>query len=205
MSQSGDREVGGMFLIAIIAMFGMAVIGAIYMPFLPWNEERQAGEETIERSYDVDQAISNYEEFRDLYNDIQAQRAAVENSEAELQRFYDTWGRTPNEEPEWTRQATERHNQIQTRLTGNRDQLENLIAEYNSMSQQANTELFKCHLPYQVDDRLEIRGPPGSEDAEQPIRDEGPNGTAIDRDANIPDPEQCDGLPDEIQQGATSA
>lgn len=173
------------------------LISFVWFPFLPWFEEREAGQEVIEQTYDAENAIQQYEEFRRLYNEIQAQREAVNNSYQELERFYDVQGEDPDE---WSRTAEERHNRIQQRITGNQNQLENLIADYNSQSQQANSELFKCHLPYQVDERFGISGPPGSGDADEPV-DTGPDGEPIDPDANIPEPEQCDGLPDEIQQG----
>jgi len=189
-----------LIVVVAVAFVVVNIVSFVWFPFLPWFEERDAGQEVVKQTYDAEQAIQNYEWFRQQYNDIQAQRATIENTYDELDRFYETWGEDPDE---WSRTARERHSRIQQRITGNQNQLESLIGDYNARSQQANNELFKCHLPYQVDERFAIRGPPGSGDADEP-RDVGPNGDPVNRDAEIPNPEQCDGLPDEVQQGATT-
>ena len=78
--------------------------------------------------------------------------------------------------------------------------LEQMVADYNARSDMNNRELFKCHLPYQVDERFAISGPPGSGDVEQP-QDVGPDGEVID--GSPPPAEECDGLPNEIPQGGS--
>jgi len=163
-----------------------------YPAFMPWFEQREAGEEITRNTYDAENAVSQYEDFREMYHDIEAERAQVENNYDALERFYDTHGENPDE---WSRTAEERHNRIQQRITGSQNQLERLVAEYNAQSDMANREVFKCHLPYKVDESFGISGPPGSGDAEQPI-DTGPNGEPVD--GQPVDAEQCDGLPDKV-------
>lgn len=178
------------------AFIVLNVISFVWFPFLPWFEERDAGQEVVEQTYDAEQAIQNYEWFRQQHNDIEAQRNIIDNNYDELDRFYSTYGENPDE---WGRTAQERHSRIQQRITGNQNALEQMVAEYNARSEQANNALFKCHLPYQVDERFAISGPPGSGDAEQP-QDVGPNGSVVE--GEVPPPEQCDGLPEQIQQEA---
>lgn len=185
--------------VVLVLFLLINVVAYVWMPFLPWTEERDAGENTIEQTYDADQAIQTYEEFRRLHEDIQTKREQIANAYDELDRFYDVQGEDPDA---WSRQAETRWNRIQERITGQQQILEELIGEYNAMTRSANQELFKCHLPYQVDDRLEIRGPPGSGDAEQAVQDVGPDGEPVDPSADVPEPENCDGLPDEIQRAA---
>lgn len=188
-------------LVIFVLLFIVAnIISWIWMPFLPWMEERDAGEEVIEQTYDAEQAIQNYEWFRQQYRDIQSQRNIIDNNYDELERFYETYGEDPDE---WSRTAQERHSRIQQRITGNQNALERMIADYNARSDQANNALFKCQLPYQVDDRFAVRGPPGSGQAEQP-QDVDVNGERVDTDASIPNPSECDGLPEEIRQEADS-
>jgi hypothetical protein len=172
------------------------LVSYIWMPFLPWFEQRDAAEETIEQTYDAENAIDEYEWFRGQYNDIEAKRNQIDNNYDELERFYDTYGDPRNESvnpnEDWSRQTQERHSRIQQRITGNQQQLEQMVAEYNARSESANRAVFKCSLPYNVDERFAISGPPGSGDAEQPT-DTGPDGEPI---AGSPPPaEQCDGLP----------
>lgn len=197
MSKS-DTDSQWVKILALVmgAFIVLNVISFVWFPFLPWFEERDAGQEVVEQTYDAEQAIQNYEWFRQQHNDIEAQRNIIDNNYDELDRFYSTYGENPDE---WDRTAQERHSRIQQRITGNQNALEQMVAEYNARSEQANNALFKCHLPYQVDERFAISGPPGSGDAEQP-QDTGPNGSVVD--GEVPPPEQCDGLPEEIQQEA---
>lgn len=175
------------------------VVSFVWFPFLPWFEQRQAGEEVVRDQIDAEKAVQEYEWFRSQYHQIQEQRAIVQNTYEEHEQFHETYGDDPNE---WSRQAEKRHGRIHTRLTGNKNHLENLVSEYNARSDMANREMFKCHLPYQVDERFAIRGPPGSGDAEQPV-DTGPDGETVD--GEVPPGEQCDGLPDDIQQGGNQS
>ncbi len=170
------------------------IILYVWFPFLPWSEERQAGEEIAQDTFQSDQAVEEYEWFRQQYHDIDAQRSQVENSYDELDRFYEVHGDDPNE---WSRQASERHNRIQERITGNQNMLDQMVADYNARSSMDNRELFKCHLPYQVDERFAISGPPGSGEADQP-QDVDPDGEVVEE--SPPPAEECDGLPDEIPQ-----
>ncbi|MFC3959205.1 hypothetical protein [Halovivax cerinus] len=194
MTQSTDGVQKWMKIAAIVAAFFIVlwIISYLWFPFLPWMEERDAGEQVIQDTYNADSAVQEYEWFRTQYEEIDAQRAQVENTYDELERFYDIHGEDPDE---WSRTAAEDHSRIQQRITGNQNQLETLVADYNARSNMDNRELFKCHLPMQVDERFAINGPPGSGEAEEPV-DTGPDGTAID--GSPPPAEQCDGLPDTI-------
>jgi len=179
--------------VVIVALLIIAAISYIWFPLLPWTEERDAGEETVEQTIDSEKAIQQYEEFRFLYDKIEVQRNIVDNRHDELDRFYEIHGEDPDE---WSRQATEDHSRIQLRITASQNQLEILVGDYNAQSSMANRELFKCHLPYQVDDRFAINGPPGSAESDQPI-DTGPDGEPING-TPPEDAEQCDGLPQTV-------
>lgn len=186
-----DKKWASIIAIVIVGFLLLNVISAVWMPFLPWMEQREAGEETIEQTMDAEKAIEDYEWFRTQYREIEAQRNQVDNAYDARERFYGTYGEDPDE---WSRTTKEDYSAIEKRITGNQNQLENLVADYNARSDMANREVFKCHLPYQVDDRFAISGPPGSGDAEQP-QDVGPDGEPIE--GSPVKAEQCDGLPSE--------
>lgn len=179
------------FAVIIAFVIFINIVSFLWFPFLPWFEEREAGQETVEQTVDAENAIQTYEKFRRLYNEIDAQRNKVDNAYAAEEQFHETYGHNHSE---WSREAETRHGRLHTRITAQQDQLENLVAEYNTMSQSANQEMFKCHLPYKVDERFAISGPPGSGEADQPV-DTYPNGTPIEGEP--PQAQQCDGLPSE--------
>ena len=187
-----DKKWLSILAIVVAAFLLLNVISAVWMPFLPWMEEREAGEQIIEDTIDADSAVQEYEWFRTQHREIEAQRNQVDNHYEELDRFYDVHGDDPDE---WSRTVTEDHSRIQQRITGSQNQLENLIGDYNARSDMANRAMFKCNLPFQVDDRFAVSGPPGSGDADEPI-DTGPDGEPVHGEP-VP-AEQCDGLQDEI-------
>lgn len=171
------------------ALIAFSLISFIFMPFLPWFEQREAGQETMESQMDSENAIQQYEEFRRLYHEIEAQRSQVENAYEEEDQFHETYGDDPSQ---WSREAETRHGRIHERITGNKNQLENLVADYNAQSDMAHKSVFKCHLPYMVDERFAIEGPPGSDAPDEP-QDTGPDGEPIS--GSPPPAEECDGLP----------
>lgn len=173
-----------------LGFIALLLISAVYMPFLPWNEERKAGADVIEDTYNGENAVEEYEWFRSQWGDIQSRRAQIQNYKDELQGFYDTYG---NDSSQWDDQAQTRHTRLQQRITANQNDLERLVSEYNARSDMDNRAVFKCHLPYQVDERFTIRGPPGSDPAEQP-NDEYADG--VEPGGEVPPPEECDGLPE---------
>lgn len=192
MSQNQDDKWLKIAAIVVVAVIAFTVISYFFFPFLMFTEERDAGKEVVEQEMSAENAIDEYEWFRTQHAEIEAQRNQVENSYDELDRFYEVQGEDPDE---WSRTAQERHSRIQQRITGNQNQLENLVADYNARASMDNRAVFQCNLPYQVDDRFAISGPPGSGDADQPV-DTDVDGEPVDGEPA--EPEQCDGLPEEI-------
>lgn len=181
----------------VLALFVVInVVSFVWFPFLPWFEQRQAGEEIVREEMDAQQALDDYRWFRQQYQDIQAQREIIANSYDERERFYEIHGKDPSQ---WSRTAETRHGRIEQRITGNQNQLETMVADYNARSQDATSSVFKCSLPYQVDERFAVTGPPGSGPAEQPV-DKTIDGEPVEGEP--PSAEQCDGLPEEVQREA---
>lgn len=167
----------------------------IWFPFLPYFEQRDAGEQIVKEQMDADEALENYRWFRQQWQNIQAQRDQIENFYDQEEQFYELYGKDPSE---WDRTTKERHSRIQNRIAGSQNMLEQMVADYNARSQDATRDIFKCHLPYQVDERFAIQGPPGSDAPEQPD-DKYVDGTSA---GSPPPAEECDQLPDQIREEA---
>jgi len=196
-SKTKGRPWGLILGVGLLLLVVIGIIMWIWFPHVFIGEERDAGRDIVEQTYDSGNALETYEEFRRLYNEIEAQRQEVQNFYAEEEQFHETYGNDPND---WSRQAESRHGDIHTRIAGAQNQLEQLVAEYNTMTDNAHEAVFQCHLPWKVDERFGINGPPGSGSNDEPV-DVGPDGGAVDSDSDIPPGEQCDGLPEEIPQG----
>lgn len=198
MSDNQPQGRDWMKIIAVVLTFFIVlnVISFVWIPFFPWFQQRDAGEQIMETQIDAEKALENYRWFRQQWQDIQAQRAQIQNYYQQEQEFYEIYGKDPSN---WSRQAETRHSRIQTRITGSQNQLEQMIADYNARSADATRSMFKCHLPFKVDERFVITGPPGSGSPEQP-QDRYINGS--NPNATPPKPSQCDGLPAQVRTAA---
>lgn len=191
-----DPDVGGLLALGVLLLIGVAVVSWVFFPtVLGFTEQRQAGEEVVKDTYDAEKALQDYRWFRQQYQDIEAQRAQVENYYDQREQFYEIHGKNPDE---WSREAGVRHGRINDRITGSQNQLEQMVADYNARSSDATRELFKCNLPYRVDQQFYITGPPGTFSEE-------PNDQYVEganSDEEPPSPEKCDGLPDRATAGS---
>jgi hypothetical protein len=197
MSKTG-RNWTAIIAVVLAVFVAVNIISYVWMPFLPWFEQRQAGEKIIKQEMDAEQALQDYRWFRQQYHDIEAQRQQIQNYYDQEAQFHETWGDDPSS---WTRSAQTRHGRIHDRITGSKNMLENMVAEYNAKSDDATSAIWKCSLPYQVDERFAIQGPPGSGAPETPS-DQYVDGA--DPNQSPPKAEQCDGLPKEVRQEANS-
>jgi len=193
----GQRDWLKIAAIIMAAFVVLNIVSYVWFPFLPWFEQREAGKQIVKEQMDADKALENYRWFREQWHDIQAKRDQIQNNYDELERFYEIQGKDPDE---WSRQAQVRHGRIQERITGNQQMLESMVAEYNARSDDATRAIWKCSLPYQVDNRFAIQGPPGSDAPEQP-QDKYVDGTEA---GTVPKASQCDGLPKQVRQQADS-
>lgn len=198
MSKGNEEPAYG--LIALVVVVALVVLAAINFVFFPsvlgFTEQRQAGEEITKDTYDADSALRDYRWFRQQHEDIKAQRDIIENHWDEHERFHELHG---NDTDDWERATLTRHGRIHDRITGSQNILQTMVADYNARSDDATRALFKCNLPYRVDQQFYVTGPPGTYN-EQPD-DEYLNGSSPNESAPE-DPAECDSLPDEIQEEA---
>jgi hypothetical protein len=152
----------------------LAVVGAIlttvvilsivfnyWMAPAIFEQNRQAGEDIAKDTINAEKAVQDYQEFRRLYYDIQSAREQLENYKRAEHRFHnETW---PDGGWKDSRDARTRHSRMHDRITGQRNQVSNLVAEYNSMSADATTKLYQCHLPYNIQSKLYIADASGVE------------------------------------------
>lgn len=167
--------VGVLAAIGLIAVVGLSftVVDDVFFA------NKQAGEEVVDKSINADKALQDYREFRQLWYDIESHKEQLENYEEQEEQFHETYGNDPKE---WSRTAETRHGRIHDRITGQKNMINNLVAEYNAMSADATTSMYQCHLPYAVDEKLFIADGTGVK--YKPSANEGPA-------PENPDPDSC--------------
>lgn len=181
-------------VLALFVVFN--IVSYVWFPFLPYTEQRDAGQQVVEQEISAEQAVENYRWFRQKWASIQSDRRQLEAMRDRRERFLETYG---NDTDDWSRTTKEEYNQIETTITAIEKDLERKIAEYNARSADVTRSMFKCHLPYMVDERFQVTGPPGSGSPETP-NDKYLDGA--DPSKEPPKAENCDGLPDEVRTGS---
>lgn len=136
-------------VIGILAVW--SVITHFWLGPYIFEKQRQSGKDIADSTYDAENAIQEYEWFRQQYYDIEAKRQQINNTKQEESQFHETYGDDPEN---WSRSAEKRHNRIHTRLTSQRNLHDQYIADYNARSEMANRVLFKCGLPYEMEQKF---------------------------------------------------
>jgi hypothetical protein len=167
-------KVVGVFVALLIIT---PVIFNYWMAPMIFEQNRQAGEDIARDTIDSEKALQDYREFRDLYYDIKSAREQLENYKEQEEQFHETYGNDPQE---WSRSAETRHGRIHDRITGQKNQISSLVAEYNAMSADATTSLYQCYLPYNIQDKMYIADASGVEYKEGANQGDAPPADDVD-------------------------
>lgn len=134
-----------LLLIALIA--GGWALKAGMLPFLTVTTQIDSAGDIIDKTYDADNAIYNYEWFKTQYEDIQATERVIGNTKAEMDAYKELYGNASL----WDWQTKQDYNSLQGKYLGQQNFYEDLVADYNARSKMANREIFKDKLPLYVD------------------------------------------------------
>lgn len=134
-----------MLLIALIG--GGWVLKAVLLPAKTVTTQIDSAGNIIDKTYDADNAIYNYEWFKTQYEDIQATERIIKNTKTEMDAYKELYGNASD----WDWQTKQDYNSLQKKYLGQQNYYEDLVAEYNARSNMANREIFKDKLPLHVD------------------------------------------------------
>lgn len=134
-----------MLLIALIG--GGWVLKAVLLPAKTVTTQIDSAGNIIDKTYDADNAIYNYEWFKTQYEDIQATARIIRNTKTEMDAYKELYGNVSW----WDWQTKQDYNSLQKKYLGQQNYYEDLVAEYNARSNMANREIFKDKLPLHVD------------------------------------------------------
>jgi len=134
-----------MLLIALIS--GGWILKAVLLPAKTVTTQIDSAGNIIDKTYDADNAIYNYEWFKMQYEDIQATERIIRNTDNEMDAYKEMYGNASG----WDWQTKQDYNSLQKKYLGQQNYYEDLVAEYNARSNMANREIFKDKLPLHVD------------------------------------------------------
>jgi len=144
------KTIGIVAIIAIV-MVGISVAGwglktVMLGPKTVTTQIDSAGD-VIEKTYDADNAIYNYEWFKQQYADIQAAEKMITNTKVIRDDYKDMYG----DPKEWDWQTKQDYNSINTKYMGQINNYETLVEDYNARASMANRNVFQDKLPLHVD------------------------------------------------------
>lgn len=133
-------------VVSVAAYFFPSVIGG-------WFAQRQAAEDAVQSTYSWENARESYEFFKRQKEEIERNREQLENYREQRERFLETHG---NDSSEWSRQQEIRYGRIDDRIVAVQNEHEDLVAEYNARANMAHESIFRCGLPYEMDEKFWI-------------------------------------------------
>jgi hypothetical protein len=141
------------FLITFLILGGV-VLGwfATRIFFFPVNTATKlidTAYQAQDKVLNADNAIHNYEWFKQQYEDISAFRAKLDNSKMSYESFLSSM---PKEKKDWTFEDKNEDARLRSIVLGAENNLEQLIANYNARAKMATRNIFENSvLPSYID------------------------------------------------------
>ena len=137
----------GYIMAICLALFLLAIVGRAFriisLPFWKLDKQIEMNRDIIEKTYDADNAIYNYEWFKQRYEDIGAIEKKIENAKSDLVNFEERAGSMKD----WRFEQDTEHSRLTSIVTGLKNQYEDLVAQYNARAKMVNRNIFQDDLP----------------------------------------------------------
>lgn len=153
MSEKGGLTISWRHL--LIGTVALLLVGSLVFHFWLGPQmalaNRDAGSDIIDSTMNADNAIDNYEWFKQQEQDIVAARQNANATRAQIEQFHSTYGDDPDD---WSRTAENQHGELHQQLLGIQQQHNNYVADYNARSSMQNRAVFKDKLPYEMEKKF---------------------------------------------------
>ena len=120
-------------VVVVLPLIGIA-LGIIQLPFLKLQKKVELNAGVISKTYETEYCISNYEWFKDTFQDIQQADVQVDNTQKQV----DAFTTAAPDRSKWTFEDKQQYNRLTNQLTGIQNFKADLVGQYNSRSQQLN-------------------------------------------------------------------
>lgn len=137
-------------IIMVVLFAGGWALKAGMLPFLTVTSQIDSAGDIIGDTYDADNAIYNYEWFKQRYEDIGATEIQISNTKRNMEDYRELYGNASD----WDWQTKQDYNSLNKVYLGQQNYYEEIVADYNARSKMANREIFKDKLPLHVDKML---------------------------------------------------
>lgn len=140
--------------ITILALFGTiatyfvvgyvgVALGIFALPLFRLQTKVDTNYQIIQKTYNADNVIYNYEWFKQTYEDIQADDLKIANAQKSLDIYKENAGEQKN----WTFEDKTEIARLGAVILGLQNHKEDLVATYNARAKMANRNIFQNNLP----------------------------------------------------------
>ena len=147
MDKFPTGKVVGIFVLAIVVLFAMAVIGSalnlITIPWLRFDSQVQMNRDIIAKTYDATNAVYNYHWFKQTSGDIKAAQQNIDVAKTQLADFETFAG----DHSKWSFDDKTEDARLRSVYTGLQTYTNGLIADYNAHAKEADRSIFQDNLP----------------------------------------------------------
>lgn len=139
-------------LVIVVLFIGGAALAApfIKLVMLPWfkfGTKVNTNQEIIQKTYDANNVIYNYEWFKERYEAISAIDVKIDNAQIAKDSFEKSAGARSS----WTFEDKTEDSRLGAVVLGLQNQKQDLVAEYNARAKMANRNIFQNNLPLFID------------------------------------------------------
>lgn len=137
--KSGMKVFG--FIIGAVLLLTIIGIGVrvMFFPAHVADKAMDTAEGVVDQTLNADNALFNYENFKDLYNGAKSQKVNIDNANKQIAELKETYG----EPTAWTEDIRKEHSHLKENIAGFEMQYQSLVKQYNSDSSKLNRNLFK--------------------------------------------------------------
>lgn len=137
---------GGIVLYFVLG-YVLVAFGIIALPLFKLQTKVNTNYNIIQKTYNADNVIYNYEWFKNRYEAILAIDTKINNAEYSVTAFESSAGSRES----WTFEDKTEHARLNSIVLGLKNQKEDLIAEYNARAKMENRNIFQNGLPLFID------------------------------------------------------
>ena len=130
---------GGMIVLSVIGM----ALNVITIPWLKLGRQVQMERDIITKTYNADNALYNYHWFKERYEAIKATENKIKVAKESVIAFEASAGIRKD----WGFEDKTEHARLSSVVQGLKSHYEDIVAEYNAKSREADRSIFKDELP----------------------------------------------------------
>jgi hypothetical protein len=127
-------------IVGICLLIGVGIIfKVVFFPVKVIQNEIQTGYDTVDKTINADNAIYNYEWFKQTYEDINALKNQLDNASS----LADSFKAEAGDRSKWTFEDKQESARLDSIKLGLQNRVEQVVANYNARAKMANRNIFQ--------------------------------------------------------------